>query len=181
MFHPAVADRVARLIPDVRLIVLLRDPVKRAYSNYWERRGSGAEDLPTFEAAIDAEPERLRSATAARLAAPTFYSPHHDSHSYLARGRYLEHLRPWLERFGREQLHVVRSEDLYGDPVGTSAEVQRFLGIDVLEIARLDHHNKLPVPPMSRATRERLLEYYHPHNLALYEALGRDMGWDAPR
>jgi hypothetical protein len=45
MFHPAAPQRVAELMPDVRLIVLLRDPVARAYSNFAERRGSGAEPL----------------------------------------------------------------------------------------------------------------------------------------
>lgn len=181
VFHPEVPARVASTVPDVRLVLLLRDPVKRAYSNYWERRGSGCEDLPTFEEAIAAEEERLREATPARLADPGYYSQHHDCHSYLARGRYAEHLAGWTARFPREQLLVLRSEDLYRDPRGTCAQVQRHLGLDVVDVARLDHHNKLPVPPMREDTRERLLEYFHPHNLALYEALGRDLGWDAPR
>lgn len=181
LFHPAVPTRVAETIPDVRLVVLLRDPVKRAYSNYWERRGSGAEHLATFEEALAAEEWRLRGVTPERLADPAFTSTHHDWHSYLARGRYLEQLQRWFAQVDRRQLLVVRSEDLYRDPRAVSAQVQSFLGVDVVDIDRLDHHNRLPVPPMREETRQRLLEYYHPHNLALYDALGRDMGWDAPR
>ncbi|MGH3383394.1 MAG: sulfotransferase domain-containing protein [Nocardioidaceae bacterium] len=178
MFHPAVPERVAVTTPDVRLIVLLRDPVRRAYSNYWERRGSDAEVLESFEAAIDAEPARLADATAERLRDPRYYSFDHDCHSYLARGRYLEHLRPWLDTFPREQLLVIRSEDLYADPRAVSSQVQRFLGLTETDIDRLDHHNRLPVPAMDAATRQRLVEYYRPHNAALYEALGVDFGWE---
>src|SRR5262245_25168277 len=99
MFHPAAPDRVGETLPYVRLIALLREPVSRAYSNYWDRVATGNEDLPTFEDAIDAEEERLKGVTAERFRDPAYYSYDHDHHSYLARGRYIEHLRPWLDAY----------------------------------------------------------------------------------
>jgi hypothetical protein len=99
LFHPLVAERVAEVMPKAKLIVTLRNPADRAYSNYWERRGSDAEDLPTFEAALAAEEERLAGEVEKIKADPRYYSHHHDNHSYLARGRYLEQLQPWFERF----------------------------------------------------------------------------------
>ncbi len=58
LFHPAVPARMHELLPDARLIVLLRNPARRAYSHYWHERDKGREKL-SFEAAIDAEPARL--------------------------------------------------------------------------------------------------------------------------
>ena len=48
----------------------------------------------------------------------------------------------------------------------------------MVDIARLAHHNRLPVPGIDPATRARLAEYYRPFNEALYDAIGVDMGWE---
>jgi hypothetical protein len=177
MFHPAAAQRVAVTVPDVRLLVLLREPVARAYSNYWERRGSGREPLPTFEAAIAAEPARLEGEGERLLRNPAYYSPHHDDHSYLARGRYVEHLAGWLDLFPRRQLLIMPSEHLYRDPAEAFRQVTRFLDLPDRPLVRMDHHNRLPVPPLDPATRERLLEYYAPWNARLAERLGWTDPW----
>ncbi len=176
VFHPMVAERVATVVPKVKLIVTLRNPVDRAYSNYWERRGSDAEPLATFEAAIDAEEGRLAGAPD-RLAAG-LYSVHHDCHTYLARGRYMEHLGPWRRRFGDDQLLILPFESLTKDPATAYRRIQEFLGLPVVDPPALPHHNKLPVPPMARATREYLTAYYRPWNEALQDELGFGAEWN---
>jgi hypothetical protein len=178
MFHPQVCERVAAVMADVKLIVTLRNPVDRAYSNYWERRGSNAEELPTFEEAIDAEEHRLDGEVERILADPGYYSPDHDCHSYLARGRYLEHLRPWLDMFDAKQLLILPFEQITRDAAATHTRIQEFLGLPVVEVPELPHHNKLPVPPMDPATRTRLVEYYRPHNAALSDTLDTPFNWD---
>ena len=104
----------------------------------------------------------------------------HDNHSYLARGRYLEHLRRWLDLVPPERLLVLRAETMFAEPGRVFAEVQRFLGIPETDTVPLTAYNERSRTPMAPATRERLLAHYHPHNLALYEALGHDLGWPAP-
>ena len=178
MFHPAAAARAHAEVPDVRLVVLLRDPVRRAYSNFWERKGSGFEELTTFEDALAAEDGRLAGEHVRLLADPTYYSLHHDCHSYRARGRYLEHLTPWLDRFSREQFLFLRAEDLYADPAAALARTQRFLGIPVVAPTVVPHHNRLRVPPMDPATEAKLRAYFRPHNRALERALGMELRWD---
>ncbi|CAN5814179.1 sulfotransferase [soil metagenome] len=179
MFHPAVPARVARDLPDVRMIVLLRNPVSRAYSNYWDRRAFGSEDLPTFEQAIDAEPARLAEIDDERLLGdPHYYSAHHDHHSYLARGRYAEHLRPWIELVAPERLLILQAEDLFREAAKTFDTVQDFLRLPVRGSVRLDPYNSRRQPPIDTETRARLVEYYRPYNAELYELLGRDLGWD---
>ena len=58
LYHPVVPARLHALLPGARLIVLLRDPVRRAYSHYWHERDKGRESL-AFEDAVAAEAERL--------------------------------------------------------------------------------------------------------------------------
>ncbi len=179
MFHPAVPARVAQSLPDARVIVLLRDPVLRAYSNYWDRRAFGTEDLHTFEEAIEAEPRRLAGVDTDRLRNdPCYYSMHHDHHSYLARGRYAEHLRPWTEQVPQDNLLILRAEDLFREPVETFDSVQRFLRLPVWVALELPPYNRRAQPPIDTATRARLAEYYRPHNAALYQLLGRDLEWE---
>ena len=177
MFHPAAPARIAADLPEAKIIVLLRDPVARAYSNYWERRGSGAEPLSTFEQALDAEPRRLQGQAERLLADAKYYSFSHDNHSYLARGRYLEQLAAWLDRWPRDQLLIVKSEDLFAQPHAVFVTVLAFLGLPSSDEVRLAHHHRLPTPPISPSTQRYLRQYYQPHNSGLYEALETDFGW----
>ena len=106
--HPEAPARVQRALPDVQLIVLLRNPVDRAYSQYQMNVRKDYEEL-TFEDALAAEPQRLcgadsRSATQWRYA------------SYATRGLYADQLEWWLAEFPREQLLVLKSEAFFARP-----------------------------------------------------------------
>lgn len=178
MFHPAASERARAVVPDAKVIAVLRNPVSRAYSNYWDRVSAGTETLPTFEAALGAEEARLAGVDHDRLVHdPSYYSFEHDQFSYLARGRYVEHLPTWLDRWPAEQVLVLRAEDMYADAAGVFAEVQRFLGIRHCPDIDLKPYNERSKPPIDPRTRARLAEYYRPFNDALSERLGRDMRW----
>lgn len=179
MFHPAAAQRAWETNPRAKVITLLRDPVSRAYSNYWDRRATGTEDLPTFEAAISAEGGRLSKVDYERLVSdPTFYSFGHDNHSYLARGRYLEHLSSWLDAFPRNQILILKAEDMFAHPEAVYARVQRYLEVPEIGEIPLEKFNERARPPMAAETRSQLVDYYRPHNAALYEALGENFAWE---
>ncbi len=178
MFHPAAAARARSVVPDAKIIAVLRNPVSRAYSNYWDRVAAGTETLPSFEEALAAEERRLARVDEERLRTdPTYYSLEHDQFTYLARGRYAEHLVTWIDAYPSEQLLVLRAEDMYADPARVFGQVQRFLGIPEREVD-LRTYNERSKPPMDPRTRDRLASYYRPHNAALHEVLGRDMRWD---
>ncbi len=179
MFHPAASTRVAATVPDARVIVLLRDPVSRAYSNFWDRKAFGSEDLPTFEQALAAEQDRLATVDDERLRDdPRYYSFHHDHHSYLARGRYAEHLEPWLAAVAPDRRLVVQAERLFADPAGVFGTVQRFLGIPETAQVPMRQYNERRRAPMDPSTRGFLADYYRPHNRALYRLLDRDLDWE---
>ena len=179
MFHPLAPARVAELVPGVRLIALLRDPVERAYSHWKERRTEGREPLG-FAEALAAEPARTAGERERLIRDPGYFSEAYDWHSYRARGRYLEQLEPWLERFDRRQLLIVASESLYREPAATYARVLEFLGLPRYDPGRYEVYNDRRSAPMDPAVRAELTEYYHPHNVALARRLNMGFDWSAP-
>jgi hypothetical protein len=176
LFHPAVPRRLHALLPDARLIVLLRDPVRRAYSHYWHERGKGREKL-AFEDAIAAEPSRLGEADAQLADGTLERSREHKRFSYLARGRYAEQLERWFELFPRERFLILRFEDLARDPRGVLNVTLGFLGLPPVESVSLEARNTRKYPPMSQDTAGRLREYFEPHNRRLESLLGQAIDW----
>jgi hypothetical protein len=177
LFHPLVPERVRSALPDVRLIVLLRDPVARAYSHYQREVAVGAESL-SFEEALDAEPGRLAGEEERLKRDAGYNSFAHRNFSYVARGLYAEQLRRWFALFPRDQVLMLRSENLAGNPVPVMREVFAFLG--------LRPHPVVPLPrfsssgsysPMAPDTRDRLAERFGEPNRELAELLGWDGIW----
>ncbi len=122
---PDGPDRVAADLPDVRLVVSLRDPVRRAYSHWSMNTRTGRETL-SFVDALDAEPERLAAVDLAAGVSGTAYL----EHGYAMRSRYAEQLERWLARFDRSQVFVYRSEDLYADPEPWIDRLLGHIGVD---------------------------------------------------
>jgi hypothetical protein len=154
LFHPAVPRRMYALLPDAKLIVLLRDPVRRAYSHYWHERAKGRETLE-FEDAVRAEPERIAAADARLADGSLDRSEDHQHYSYLARGRYVEQLERWLALYPRERFHCVRFEDLVQDPLACLNGTLAFLGLPPAAKVDLEARNTRRYPPMTDATKER--------------------------
>jgi len=176
LFHPAVPRRLHELLPDAKLIVLLRDPVRRAYSHYWHERDKGRERL-SFEDAIAAEADRLANSEQ-RLADGTLArSREHQHFSYLARGRYAEQLDRWWAVFPHEQLLVLKFEDLAREPLEALNRTLNFLGLPRAASVSLEARNTRKYSPLAETTAARLREYFEPHNQRLEALLGRPMGW----
>ena len=176
MWDPRVCDRVSRLMPATKAIMLLRDPVKRAYSHYQERVGQGVEPL-SFADALAAEEERTAGELERMLADPAYYSTSYDWYSYRARGVYGPQVTQWRATLPADQLLVLVSEELYRDPQATLDRVSDFLGIPHHRATTFERHNFLPVAPMDDAVRRDLAAFYRPHNAEVYALLGRDLRW----
>ncbi|WJK40293.1 sulfotransferase domain-containing protein [Solwaraspora sp. WMMA2056] len=176
MFHPTAAHRVQALLPQVRLIVLLRDPVERAYSHWKERRTEGTEPLD-FAQALASEAERTAGERERLIADPNYFSEPYDWYTYRARGRYLEHLDPWLERFDRSQFLFLTSEEFYGDTRAAYLRTLEFLGLPQHELPTFKVYNDRRSAPMDEQLRAELTDYYRPHNEALAQRLGLRLDW----
>lgn len=127
---PVAAERMAALNPQMRLLVCLREPVDRAFSDYLDLRKNG-QFAGSFEDALDSYPRLLD------------------------RGRYATHLRRYLEQFPAEQLHVRLFDDLRGDAQAYADEVYAFLGIERLELAPAQLKSRMPAgTPRSTAAAD---------------------------
>jgi Sulfotransferase domain len=180
LFHPAVPSRVAQAIPNARFIVLLRDPVARAWSHYWHERTRGYE-WRLADAAFQCEAERLRGQEQRLLAEPSYRSHAHRHFSYLARSRYANQLERWFAQFRRSQFLVLRSEDLFASPADTVSLVLRFLMLpDDVDLPRESHlaaHSAGAYPPIPNPLLRRLTGELEDSNAALQTLLGSAFSW----
>jgi len=176
MFHPCAAERMARHLPDVRILMMLRDPVERAYSAYKHELARGFE-TESFTRALELEDARLEGQAERMLADPDYQSFSHRHHAYVRRGQYAEQLLRLREHFPAEQIHVVDSESFFEQPETTYAGVLDFLDMPHLMPDRFDRWNGRPSAPMSEETRTALREHFSGHDRALAELLGREPAW----
>lgn len=135
LYCEEVAGRIAESLPGVKLIFLFREPVSRAYSNYWHNVWLGREHL-SFEEALEREDERIRL----NERYPTPYWAW--TYAYLDKGRYARQLRPYLENFDRSQLLFLLFEDLVKRPEATLERVYAFLGIESRPLPELGEDEK---------------------------------------
>jgi Sulfotransferase domain len=176
LFHPHVPYRVAEHLPGVKLIVLLRDPVARAYSHFQHETARGFETL-SFEEAVDAEPQRLAAELERMRREPLYNSFAHQHHSYLARGLYHDQLATWWSRFPREQFLVLSSERFFAEPDRTFAQALDFLDLPAFTPPTYERHNAYDYRQLSDSVRRRLVDHFQEPNRRLYAALGEDLGW----
>jgi sulfotransferase family protein len=173
------------VVPEARLIALLRDPVERAYSDYQMVTRKDREHK-TFEEAIGlkqtaeagktqplgTEGENSEGEEGANL---------NEDSEYLSRSVYVDQLQHWSKYFSREQMLILKSEDFFENPEQTLNTVLAFLDLPEWEPEPSKLENKRNAgryeDDMDPATRRRLEEYFEPHNRRLYDYLGTDFGW----
>lgn len=152
------AERIKSVYDDLKFVVMLRDPVARAWSQYWhEVNFNKGESLP-FEQAICREPKTIED----------YYF-----RAYLQTGHYAEHLQKWFDLFGRDKFLVIHSEAFFNDPDYWFKTVQAFLGLDPI-IGLTSYENfgiNSKYPAMEAGTKALLTKYFKPHNEKLYNLL----------
>jgi hypothetical protein len=177
MFDPRVPARVHALLPEAKLIFLLRNPVSRAYSHFQHSVRRGHEPL-AFEPALDAEPQRLAGERERLLAEPYARSDPHRWYSYATRGHYADQLVRWFTLFPREQILLLQAERLFKQPVEAFAEVLRFLNLDRWQPTSFGSSNRGRYQePMSESAAVRLRQEFAASNERLFELIGNRYDW----
>jgi hypothetical protein len=176
MWHPTAPTRIARTLPNVKIIVLLRDPVERAYSGHAHEiaRGFETED---FARAIELEPQRLAGERERMIADPTYHSQAVRHQAHVMRGEYIDQIEHLETLFGRERLLVLDSDDYFTDPRAAFTEVCAFLGIPDGPDVVHEQHNARPRTALDPRLEARLREHYEPYDERLAKWLGTVPSW----
>jgi hypothetical protein len=176
LYHPFALERLARDLPETKLLAMLRDPAERAFSAYKHEYARGFEH-ESFERALELEDERLAGEIDRMREDIRYESLSHRHHSYRHRGHYAEQLERAFGLFPAEQVHVMDSEAYFDQPEREYRNLLSFLGLYPHEPTGFRQVNARPSGPMPLKTRQMLEEYYAPHDERLAKLLGRPLRW----
>ena len=176
MFHPHAPCRMARDLPDVRVVAVVRDPVERAYSAHQHELARGFESLP-FGEAVALESARTTTEERHLEEDESYVSFAHRHHSYVARGEYDVQVARLHAAFGPDRVLVVDADAFFADPVAEFSRLQEWLGLPVWVPAEIPRWNARDRSPMDPELRERLRAHFESHDAALEDVLGRRPAW----
>tara|TARA_B100001540_G_scaffold299072_2_gene303170 strand:+ start:780 stop:1688 length:909 start_codon:yes stop_codon:yes gene_type:complete len=174
MVSELYAINAARHVPDARLVMVLRNPVDRAYSHYHHMRRSFFGEPLSFWDALDAEARRIDADRKRKGGATRRFK----RYSYARRGMYIDQIEHWLQYFPRERLQIFSYEQLVNSPNEVCNQLCAHIGLPPMsfetdEKRNTGHYSE----PMEERCRERLTELYRPYNRRLFTFLGEDWGW----
>ena len=167
-------------MPDVKLIVMFRNPADRTYLHYSRRFVKGGEHR-SFEQVVNEELTFLEQKQEPKTLKDV--STRYMLYPYLSRSLYYDELKVWTKYFPKSQILVIKSEDFFKEPHEVLRKVYDFLGKKNIDLEKiLDsnvNRNKggLDVK-MDQNIRKKLIEFFKPYNEKLNKLLGRNMNWD---
>jgi hypothetical protein len=170
LFAKEAPARAAALVPDAKIITVLRDPVRRVISHYWhnQRRGRVRGDFESyFHEALSPNAERETNQARQFINYPVQW------------GFYKEQIECWFEHFPREQFLFVKFEDLAQNSAKQTQHVFEFLGLPTAAIDTAAAFNVSPSYPVEEnAITRRLTEIYRQKNAGLDRLIGAEFNWE---
>ena len=174
IFHPFCPERIHALLPGVRLIALLRNPVERAISHYHKNLRNGVENRPIMDA-MKEEDEFIAKIHEMQ----DYKSKAFRYYSYKSRGIYVDQLRKYLDYFPQEQMFILNSEEFFSSPSDSLSKLFDFVGID-------KDFKPADLNPVNVGTNrkkvddevfEYLKDYFAQYNEELYQLIGKRFDW----
>ena len=178
LFHPLIPKRIHTTIPNAKLIVVLRNPVDRAYSNYTHQVREGIEKR-TFEEAIKSELKRIeicKNNPEYKINNNDFNN--HVVFSYLRHGIYVDFIKAWMKFFTKEQFLILPTYDLNNNRAKFLKQVFDYLNVQNFEIKDVERQNVGEYKKLDKSMRKFLVDYYRPHNERLFKLLEKNFDWD---
>ncbi len=176
IFHPAALPRIARDLPDVKIVLMLRDPMERAYSAWKHEHARGFES-ESFLRALELEDSRLEGEVERMLADPSYESHAHRHLAYATRSDYVPQIERLLSLLPAEQVYVLYSEDFFGTPEQEMSALTTFLGARDFPGIIFDRHNARPSGSMPREARDVLQVKLRRTYEEISELVGRPSPW----
>jgi hypothetical protein len=176
--HPNAPKRISNFLPNVKLIVLLRNPIDRAYSHYHMESANGREKL-SFEESIEQENERINIEYEKMEKDENYYGRKYYWYSHREAGIYIKHLKRWMKFFPKNQFLIIKSEDLFENTTDTYNKVLEFLGLPYHELSNYKKFRERQYDEkLDPILRKKLSEFYLPYNEQLYEFLNENFDWE---
>ena len=176
--HPFTPERIKKITPNAKFIVLLRNPVSRSFSQYTRVKGNNREQL-SFEDAFHNESKRTRDDFEKIFSNPLHYADSYFTYSYFERGIYVDKLKHWMKIFPKEQFLIIQSEIFFKNPSDTLNQVLDFLGLNHCVLNEYKIRGKVNKNKIFDLDfQKQLSDYFKPHNQRLYDFLGKKFDWD---
>ena len=172
--RPWTAERIHNIFPNSKLIVVLRNPADRCYSHYYQSTKYG--DERTFEQLIKQEMNEIHEWKNGEK--DNHYFATKVENSILARCFYAEQLTKWFDVFSKDQIMIIKSEELASNTKNIMNAVFKFLKISGFEIPNAKKVNVSQYNKMEPKSRKLLIDFFRPYNEELYKLIGRDFGWN---
>jgi len=178
IFDPHAAKRMHTLLPDVKIIVLLRDPIDRAFSHYYHEVKNSREKSKTFEKAIELEEKRTKKSFEKMINDPNYYDENVHIFSYLKKGIYVEQLQRWYDHFDRQNILIIDSGNFFKQPERELEKIAFFLNIENrFDFKPLVYNKSNIAKIMNQDTHSYLKKFYAPYNEELFRLIGEEFNW----
>ena len=180
-------EKTNKVIPNAKLLAIVKEPVDRAMSHYVHRLENGMENKTSnFDRVITSILDQGK--------------PHTVTASVLFRqSRFLERLTPWIAQYGLDKIHIVDGDTFVKNPVQELQKVEQFLGLTPFftedqfvyspdrgffclkkendDTKCMSSVKGRPHPQMAKKTRSRLEEYFKPLNENFFKTFGHNFSW----
>ena len=174
-WNPVAAKRIQKLLPNIKLITILRNPIDRAYSEYQDLVSSES-NSPSFETFIENEINTRRKDSS--LITEENFEVFNQKNSYLLKGIYVDQLKIWAGLFPKEQIFTLSTENLNSEPITALESVFQYLNLPDYKIKNTQRQKQKKYVPMNSQTRKILIEFFKPHNERLFKFIGKKFDWD---
>ena len=174
-WNPVAAKRIQKLLPNIKLITILRNPIDRAYSEYQDVVSSES-NSPSFETFIENEINTRRKDSS--LITEENFEIFNQKNSYLLKGIYVDQLKIWAGLFPKEQIFTLSTENLNSEPITALESVFQYLNLPDYKIKNIQRQKQKKYVPMNSQTRKMLIEFFKPHNERLFKFIGKKFDWD---
>ena len=177
LFHPLVPERVKKTCPNVKLIVMLRNPLDRAYSHFCMQKKRGIEKYNQFDFACAAEKHRLNGEFEKIISDKDYNSYNYQKYSYLTRSLYSTQIERWFEYFPKENFLFLKSESFFYDTISNLNNVYDFLNIRHHNPHDLSKQNSNEYDPMPLGYKKKIDEYFVNEKNKIIQLLGENFKW----
>jgi hypothetical protein len=177
LFHPLAAERVHAHYSNIKLIVLLRNPIDRAYSHFQMERNRGIEPEPHFIRAVELENERIANEEKQIKCGKINSSDNFRNYSYVRRGLYGKQIALWLQYFLPRQILFIKSEDFFSNTNIHLERIQNFLGVSYVPLTDTRIINANIYPSLTDSERQKMEGYFREDGQLLRQLIGDQFFW----